>query len=205
VNGEQAGFENLALVEHQAVDAAHERGLVVHLGPIPETAAQLTQPADPDRQPGFLTDLANDRLLERLAPPREAAGEPPLPLRRPQPVAEQQHPPVVSPDDPGHPDPELRVQPPRQPPLPRPGGPPGPDQQVTHGTRRARKPQSPVLTAAATSGYAARPDGTPPVPATHWFAPHTPGGTTSRPVSQEATAATSWLKNRACVAACCSR
>src|SRR6185437_9863355 len=69
VNGEQAGFENLALVEHQAVDAAHERGLVVHLGPIPETAAQLTQPADPDRQSGFLTDLPNDRLLERLAPP----------------------------------------------------------------------------------------------------------------------------------------
>jgi hypothetical protein len=138
VDGEEAGLEDLAPLEHEVVEAADERGLVVHLGPVPGAAAQLKQPPDAHRQPGFLADLTDDRLLERLAPAREAAGEPPLPVRRPQPVAEQQHPPVVSPDDPGHPDAEPRVQPPRQPPLQRPGGPPGPDEQVTHGNRRAR-------------------------------------------------------------------
>ena len=133
VDGEQACLQDLTLIEHQAVEAADECGRVVHLGPVPETAAQLKQPSYPHRQPGFLADLAHDRLLERLPPAREAAGEPPLAVRRPQPVAQQQHPPVVSADDPGDPDAELRVQPPRQPPLPRSGGPPGPDKQVTRG------------------------------------------------------------------------
>ena len=130
VEREQPGFEHLAGFEHQAVNAADERGLVVRLDPVTETAAQLDQPPDPHRQPGLLADLTNDGLLERLAPPREPAGKPPLPVGRPQPVPQQEHLPVLCADDAGHPDTEPRVQPPRQPPLQRPGGPPGPDQEV---------------------------------------------------------------------------
>ena len=59
-----------------AVDAADERGLVVHLGPVLEAAAQLEQPPDPHGQPGLLADLADDRLRKRLAALREAAGKP---------------------------------------------------------------------------------------------------------------------------------
>jgi hypothetical protein len=45
-------------------------------------------------------------------------------------VPEQQHSPVICPYDSGHPDAEPGMHSPRQPPLERPGGPPGPDQQV---------------------------------------------------------------------------
>src|SRR6185312_2442463 len=54
--------------EHEALNAADERGLVIHLGAVPVAAAQLEQPPDPHGQPGLLADLADDRFLERLAP-----------------------------------------------------------------------------------------------------------------------------------------
>jgi Ca2+-transporting ATPase len=129
---EQPRLENLPPVKYQAVQAAGQPGLVVDLGLQALAAVHLKQPADGDRQPGLLAYLADDRLLEGLPVPREPARKPPLPLRRPQPVPQQQHPSVRCPHDPGHADGELGADQPGDRSLRRPQRVPGPRQQVAH-------------------------------------------------------------------------
>jgi hypothetical protein len=58
-------------------------------------AADLQQAPGLDRQAGLLADLPGDGVLVPLALDRVPGRESPLPVRRPQPVAEQQHLPVA--------------------------------------------------------------------------------------------------------------
>jgi hypothetical protein len=121
---EQPGLEDLPAVEHETVGAAGQRRRVVGLDAVPVTGAELQQRPDRDGQAGLLADLADDRLRERLAVLGEPAREPPLRDGGPEPVPQQQHPPVGGADDPGHPDAEPRVQMPGQPGPQRSGGAP---------------------------------------------------------------------------------
>src|SRR3984957_21117107 len=71
VEREKPGLEHLALLQREAVDAADEHGLVVHLGPVPVAHPDLEQAADAHGQSGLLADLTDDRLGELL----DALGE----------------------------------------------------------------------------------------------------------------------------------
>ncbi len=132
VGVEQPGFEDFPRVQAKAVEAADQGGLVVDLDAVPVPLLTLS------RRPA-LTDSRSPRgppgrWCPRAVRPcaRSRRGNP-LPVRRPQPVPEQQDVSVLVPHDPDDAADELGVHRPQEAPLQRLAEPPEPGQQFVHG------------------------------------------------------------------------